>query len=283
MTKIIKLTLVLLISVSIGCAEAKDATKKKYPPYPEVWGYTVADPGYNYGASILAYPAKDGDVYFTYTKKYLKRITAQNVSESCKNLKRLAYIKYFSQENIPLTCPQYYAFEKIHKSRNNVFIIKKSITFKDGSKIRNIQIGGGGNCYAPFIHHFEKQNPKGKVLWRKTLLYVLPTPKKFHLRESCGAGGDEVVETVESIAARMILLEDDTFILYSPGINSVIRFDKNFKTKYSINRGRIYLVDTKDIQKIDARLWKQYGTGYVYYIHSAVLAYLKTQNRGSKK
>ena len=46
--------------------------KKKYPPYPDIWGYDLSDyPAVKEGhAAIMSYYTPDGDIIFSFTAEY---------------------------------------------------------------------------------------------------------------------------------------------------------------------------------------------------------------------
>lgn len=248
---------------------------KKYPPYPDVWGKEVPYPDSRKILTLFAVPVSNGDVYFIYTKS--AKLKKDILKTPCDERTKEAYFEFFGGKEHQITCGEYSAFQKVYADPERKKTHK--ITFKDGSQIwlRHTRIE---YCYDPFEAYLKKLDKNGKVVAKKSLLYVLPKPRKAYLSTHCDLNNTDeyALGKIEAMGVGMVLLQDDTFLVYSSA-NFVIRLDKNFNAKYSINQSGIYLADTDKLREILARLYKKYGNENHLYIYDETMKYLKSRKR----
>ena len=246
--------------------------KKQYPPYPEVWGRQLPYIG---SELIVArvYPEENGDICIMYVRE--DRTSKVNILK--ERGFQYAYIRFFSGERPPLPC---YKAEKNMEYKRNKWMSSKAseiIKFDNGKKMQaRVQWNELNRyCFNPFGTYFEVKDKTGKVIMKKSVLFILYKPYLQSLGATCEGEEADATVRIKSVGSYMLLLKDQTFILYSPIMNRVIRFDSNFNTKYPINRDRVYIIDTKKLNRIMAGLDKKYGIDAHKYIFDAVLKEVK--------
>lgn len=222
--------------------------QKKYPPYPEVWGYHFPQPNVNSQFShFKLHFVPHGDIYLRF-KTYLAN-NWQDKALTCDEKRKYAYIEYFSAKVHRLNCDQYYKFRKRYPKHEGRKWTYMEVSFKSGSRIIKAH-SGGGNCYYPLSPYLMKKSPSGKTVFRKTLLYLADVPAIHRTNPSCGVDGGKVVaRVIAPKRTRFIDLGDGTFLFYSADDNYVIRFDQNLQSKSPLLGTRLFLVNT---DRIDA-------------------------------
>ena len=263
----------LLLLTSTACAGTSE-TEKKYPPYPEVWGYELPYPmkGDRY-SHIRPFKFDNGNLVFTYIER--KVIRKSKDGASGKELYP-ALISFFDKKSKPLSKGEYKKFWKDHRKMRFYPDSWQKILFEDGTYIKQNSTGGG-NCYAPYHYFLEKRDNQNKIIARKTLFYLLKEPKKIGLQPSCGAEG-EVVERVSAGPLKVIALADDTFLVYEYKGNYILRLDKDFHTEYPINQ-TLFLVNTDIVDAIRNKARVRYPDNadndkYFQYINDAVYRHI---------
>lgn len=264
--------LFLLALPQLACADTA-SSEKKYPPYPDVWGYELPYPSEgNRYSHIDPLMMENGDIYFTYVQK--KTQTRRKDGTCCDFDLHFAGLSFFLGEKHLFTGGEYNAFRRANRERElypNPWI---EITFSDGTHIKQ-RSTGGGNCYGPYRYYLEKRDKAGNVVARKTLLYVLNKPNKIGLIPSCGDGEGDVIERAASGHLNVIDLKDDSFLIYEYKGNVILRLDKNLNTQFPLN-GRVFLIDTAVIDTIkkEAKSRHHITVEYYQYINDAVYDYL---------
>ena len=228
---------------------------KKYPPYPDVWGFRLPiaegiSPGVRVGKMA------DGDYIVSY-----------NNEKKRDGFYRDLWITFFGGFNQEFKKDEWGKFwDKMCKEKREVeYDLKPKIKFSDGSAIEYrspFGWGGGGRCDDPFSIYFHKKDKDGKIVGGKMLLYLYDKPVKDALNPYCERNmqfnKDYYFKKVENIyVVRLVPLEDDTFLILFdiPQSLLIIRFDKNFNTKKGNFFGKdIFLLDRKTFVDIRNKL-----------------------------
>ena len=249
------LTIVLVtgvgVSAQMGPGETQPQAKagekaqeksvvKKYPPYPDVWGYELPWPGKDDRVSRPnIFKMSDGDYFVTYVKS---RKSSERKDGTCCEFKHtFAGLSFFSGSHRDLTGKELNAFgEKNSENR----VKADSISFSDGSRIERRIF----NHCVTFPYSILKVNQAGQVVMNRTLFYVPETPKRRNITLCEGMGSQDVEEKVEAPIFTFVPLEDETFLLYEPEGNHIIRFDKDLNSKFVAN-SRVVLLDTEIVER----------------------------------
>jgi hypothetical protein len=233
---------ILFYSISISFAE-----EKKYPPYPDVWGYELPWPKKDsMRSNIEISKMQNGDYLVTYIKKIID--TKRSDGSCCNSFFEFEGISFFSGIKKRFTVEE---FNEFWRNNHENKVKKDSIVFKDGSSIERINTGAGRSPDPFYSYYIVKKDKDGKVIYDKILLYLLEKPKKVKIDKNAERNWDYknnyYLNKVENIYPIFIPLDDDSFLLYNGGGNFIIRYDKNFNTKTSLQNNKIFFVDRKDI------------------------------------
>jgi hypothetical protein len=244
------IVVLFLLTVFISFASGEE---KKYPPYPDVWGYELLV----YGMSpSLAQVAKmpDGDYIITYTRECEGKKVAEwkfkhawvlfftGASKDFEKNERGKIWKRVTDENRDIK----------HTSRPNV-------NFSDGSSIEYKY--DLGNCANPFDRFLQKKDKSGKVIDEKMLLYLYDKPIKSDINNMCERNWDYkknyYFKKVDNMNIQYLIpLEDGTFLVLSYGPKSIVvlRFDKDLKTKSDLMGKNVFLIDRNTLINLRSKL-----------------------------
>jgi len=250
----------LLISVAVSIslvnftpaaaeAPAKDEVVKKYPPYPEVWGYDISDyqAVQDNNTLISAYSAPDGEIIFTFVSEdtpygYIK-------DEDFKEKRRYKAIKFFEGKIIDIgTSKDRGAFVKDNHLKR---IGGASITLKDGTVIKREYGSTGRFCPDNSLVRVRlvKSKPEtgdgyigkyAKDAERFSIIGAMPNIFRFRAtkgEDPCPRSAEINYRQLYFLPGEFIQLEDDTFIAYETDKNLIIRFDRNIDTKFKPQHG----------------------------------------------
>jgi hypothetical protein len=167
----------LLILVAEGFTWAEE---KKYPPYPDVWGYElpVSETVSYAGIDVIKMPDGDFMVIYTAEWRYLKNRKAKNFDISKDKIGKFAGFSFFTSKQIDfLSNDEFNNFMK--NMRREKRTIKKypkvPIVFTDRTSIKIVS-ETHPKYDLPFERYLERQDKDGKVMMRKKLLYVYAKP-----------------------------------------------------------------------------------------------------------
>lgn len=267
------LTVLLLLIIFFNIASAEE---KKYPPYPDVWGYELST-NHPHIDEVAKIP--DGDYMITYIKERIEAMRIEDITY------KRAWVLFFSGISKDFTKDEYDEFmKKITKENREVKFDRThpKIVFSDGSIIER---GGWwmGNCSNPFERYLQKKDKAGKVIAQKMLLYLYDEPVKSDIKKRCERNWDYkkdyYFKKVDNMYEQFILLEDDTFLILTTSPKSVviIRFDKDFNTKSDLMGKNIFLLDYKTFGDI---AWKSGIDDQS--VNDAVSDYLINLKKGGK-
>lgn len=220
-------------------AEVKLPNNKKYPPYPEVWGYDLSEyPAVTGLAGIGSiYRMDDGDIWFIILASY-KEIP-DPMHKPYEEYKDESYIlfKFFNGEKITLTRQEAKELEeKIADKEIKTDPFKQIVNFSDGSKLEEKMNYGGKRCsHMDFWLEFLLKTEKDGAEKRYSILASYPGNIVDIRADEAGCelpGLPFLYQKLHFLAYKLIDLGDDTFLAYSLGSNLIIRFDKNLNTKF---------------------------------------------------
>ena len=235
------LILFLLVFVSWSFAE-----EKKYPPYPDVWGYEFPWPGKgDRNSSLNITKIADGDYIITYVKKREK--FKRKDGSCCDYIHKYEGLSFFSGK--------IFTEDEYKKIRRENIKSGLKIISNEGNIIESISIATSAHCASPFYDHYIiKKDRNGKIIEKKMLLYYYDNSQKTDINKYCERNNsyskDYILKRVENVYAKVSPLEDGTFFLYDPEGNFIIRFDEKFSTKSTLINRRVFLVNRLDFEKI---------------------------------
>lgn len=240
------LTVILFLIAFVTSSFAEE--QKKYPPYPDVWGYEFQTDGTS--SSFDVAKMENGDFMIAYTKK-----------REGKEKYKEAWVLFFDGKNEDFKAGEYDKFlRKIVKEKREIKLPPiTNVTFSDGS-ILEVNSMGGSRCADPFDMFLRKKNKDGKVISEKMLLYFFNKPVKKEINQMCERNwqykGEYYFEKVGNLWVKFVSLEDDTFLMLTSSPESVviIRFDKDFNTKSDLMNRKIFLIDRKSFNEIRNKL-----------------------------
>jgi len=245
--------LFLLIFVSWSYA----VETKKYPPYPDVWGYEFPWPQKDSRRSnIEVAKMPNGDYMVTYVKKWI--ITSNN-SSSVRDLRgQFGGISFFSGESKDFTENEYNNFWNVNRDRK---IKQNQIVLSDGSKIEPYSDYACGRCCPLFHFYIVKREKNGQIIDKKNLIYLLNNTLKIPINMYCeynegpsGLRRNYVLGKLVSINPTFVPLEDDNFMIIDMEGNIIIRFDKNLITKSDLLNKRLYVIERKVVDELREKL-----------------------------
>lgn len=219
--------------------------KKKYPPYPDIWGYDLSDyPAVKEGhAAIRSYYTQDGDIIFRFKAEYSDKPPHSKENPEIKFLN----LKFFEGKFFEVKDFDKYEKENKLGSTSTPY---GQVKLKDGSIIKSFYNPGGRQCNAN--EYLQYSLIKGKLKPGEEFLSfydegvekvsILATMSKPYLdmitddHALCSPGGRRGLQVFQRLLyflpSDIIGLQDDTFIALYPAQGLIIRFDKNFQTKF---------------------------------------------------
>jgi len=250
---------------------------KKYPPYPDVWGYRLSiaegiSPGFRVGRMA------DGDYIVSYDKEKKK-----------DGFYRTLWVTFFGGVNKEFEKDEWGKFwKKMGEEKREVeFSRWPKITLSDGTTIERYGGPASGRCDDPFDAYFKTKDKNSNDIIRKMFFYLYDKPVKDHLNPYCERNmhynKDYYFKKVENIfVVHFLPLEDDTFLMLFEVPKSLlfIRFDSNFNTKRSDLFGKdIFGVDRKTFVDIRNKL----KDGNDQEVNNTLSAYLKKIREEGKR
>ena len=236
--KSILLILIIFLPFFVSWSFAED---KKYPPYPDVWGYHFQWPGAgNKYAPIDVAKMPDGDFMVTYIKNWDEKVN------------KYGGTLYFSGEKREFTIDSYDQFWRTHL---NDRAGEKRIILASGDTIEQTSIATSAQCPDPFYDYYlTKKDRSGSILARKMLLYLCDKPQKLKVNRYCERNNsykkEYVLKTVQNIYAKLILLKDETFLAYDTNGNFILRLNSEFSTKSSLVNSKIFIIERASYEEM---------------------------------
>ncbi len=268
--------LVVMILVSWTSSFAQE--KKKYPPYPDVWGYEFPWPEKNSRNSFInVTKMPDGDYMVTYVRERQK--LKRKDGSCCDYISKYKGVSFFSEKIF---------FEDEYKKlkRENIRTNHKIIA-NGGNIIEQISIATSGHCSDPFYDYYViKKDNNEKYLEIKMFLYFYDKPQRTNINKYCERNNsynkDYFLKRVENMYVKFVPIEDGTFFLYDPEGNVIIRFDERFNTKSALMNKRVFMINRSDYEKIYDRQSKE-GKIDDQAMNDAISQYLGNLKKEGKK
>jgi len=246
---------------------------KKYPPYPNVWGYEFPWPGkQNRYSSINVIKMENGDYMITYVKDWDEKIN------------KYAGVLFFSRGKRDFTKADYNELWSKNKE-----IDKNQIVLSDETKIEPYSDYACGRCCPLFHFYIVKRDKNGQIVKKMNLVYLLENPFKIPINMYCeynegpsGLRRNYVLTKVININPKFVPLEDNTFLVVDVDGNTITRFDNNLNTKSDLLNKKIYAInrivvdDLRDKLKMSNRYNDQ-------TLADAIHDYLTTLKKEEKK
>ena len=234
-------------------AQEKSAVKK-YPPYPDVWGYELPWPAKRDRYSHLhGYNVQNGDVIFSYAKEVIK--SNRKDGTCCDVTFKFGSLAFFSQMQGDLSTDEYNIFSD--KYQNPQPLSRIPLPDKGGIEFKGDCVGG---CCSNFNQYIVKKDRFGKILWKKHLICLLDEPLEMPLKKRCADAAvlpnDTYTARVLQLVSHLIPLDDGTILAYDLEGNVIIRFDSEFNSRSELLNRKVFLVDHDVIEGIISQLAK---------------------------
>ena len=247
--------LIIIIALSLNAKLAHAGELTQYPPYPDVWGYDFSSRPETRIVNVLlsVYKIENGDYWF----ELWDSISQGEIAEDAPK-QGYAVIKFFAQET---RLQKYIGNKVVRNVLSNVN--HRKITFSNGESLE-IDESSKNNCWDTGIRDisFIKKDANGKELGRYAIILAsshTATMKPDDNLNNCSIANNqeygpdsdnEVFAQLHPIAGGMILLKDDTFLLYDDVyIDSVVvRFKQDLTTPYSLT-GKYRMYNGKTLTK----------------------------------
>lgn len=278
--------MILLFSAMSSAADT--STEQIVPPYPEIWGYDMSEfPAMKWGlAGIDAYAMDDGDIWFVVDYFYRKTNPMDFLAPTADD--QYALIKFFKGEIIILNWEERKKLFEITEGKNISYYLNRGpIQFSDGSEIKAYRYRSPkGRCHEPDFSedYFIKNDLKGNET-KYSILVAYPQVEVKKEDIDCQNLGAPLFlyQKLHSLT-NVIPLKDETFLVLSNNSNLILRFDKNFKTKFKpvtpvkIHGNEImrnfFVIDYSLIENFEAQAIRKPGSFY-QAVHDALLTYLQ--------
>jgi len=234
------------------------AEEKKYPPYPDVWGYELPwlkenknDKHFFLSVNTMSDVKKmlNGDYLFIYSIRKTKK-DEKFPEERGEVL--IEGVFFFSGERRDA--------KDIIKAEGDKHFLRPEFykkEFSDGSKIK-VTRPYPFKCRPTINNFIEKRDKDNIVIFEKALIYLPDNPIRVHSSPKPGCdnvpqGSGSYLRWVDQIDLVFIPLEDETFLIADENSKAVIRFDKDLNTKSDLLNNRIFIVDKKVIDGFNAK------------------------------
>lgn len=257
LSKIVVLFALFALVSFFGETSLAKGVEKKYPPYPDVWGYDLR--GYGLESNIpMVYKMDNGEVVFIYT------LVSKNYNDPSSKGSYLK-INFFSKKIEKITDNEANEFYKNNKqsylSPKNYGAQNRILRFQDGTTLELTSgLIAAKLCHQSDLTKFLAviKDASGATIEKK-LLFGLRD--KVEIRdvseEYCDLDvGRSPIQyfILYPLLESAIQLDDDTFITFPSEYPIIIRFNKSLKTSFnvpSVNADYIRLGLKKSFYVID--------------------------------
>jgi hypothetical protein len=237
------------------------ADDKRYPPYPDVWGYALPWLKPNRASTVKMYRMSNGDFALTYR---------QDENPTSDYIGRL----FFSGNELSLTKQAHDELAKIAKRTG-----QNRIVLKDGQAV---QFSAYKECDNEFSDpFFFKTDSSGRVVSKKMLFYYhdkpirVPLADLYDLRKCAGSG--ELSMIIDNTGRLFEPLDDGGFLFFNSYGGFVLRFDKNLNTKSELLNRQVFLIDRDFYMKNFYGKQKLGNTAEGYQaLHDALVKYFRS-------
>lgn len=270
--------LLLIFTISLVSAE-----EKKYPPYPDVWGYEFPMSEHNRGSQIRVHKTAGGEYAVTYVIEHLT-----------KNGTR-----HFQHEGI-----YFFSGKKIESRDMGRYIKDRSIYGKTVSKDdirfnndvlweRNQELFRCNPELSKYTVAKYEYAPR-RIKEQRSIIYFIEEPIRQYydyevVYKKCveEAGwqrfeGKFYFTHVFAVFPSFVSLKDGTFLLYDHIGNFIIRLNKDLSSKSDLLNSKVFIVNTEDIKTIEAKLLKEHALNQQTYVN-VIAEYIKALKKGKHR
>ncbi|RZI47442.1 hypothetical protein EDM53_01875 [Rickettsiales endosymbiont of Peranema trichophorum] len=297
------LLMITLIALPLGevMSEEGGVVKKKYPPYPDVWGYDFPNA---YGG-VRTYLAPDGEVIMSFEGCSCEGCCEGKEEQWTGQL--VYYVRKFF-EGTDIRIGDEVArdqFVKANGLKDEREIVDDQITLRNGVTIYSYCDRGGKLCYPDELEHctltkgrkkagdnYLNRYQKDAEVFSIVRLYnniSMDMSEDIGGKYDCGGnGGPLFYHQLSFFSSRFIALDDDTFLACSIWGNEVVRFDQNMETKFQLSgkvelapgeaiEGKLFVVPYSVIQRLSTEVYQD-DDYRIQGLHDRLLLYLYEQH-----
>lgn len=247
---------------SVAYAEGLSRKTSQYPPYPDVWGL---DPGpYRTPIVFAVWLAPNGD--------FLLQMSRDKCVPACGHNAKYVAREFFAQHERQISSDDFNHFKIRFTAPDTPRSLgSKELQFSDGSTL-SIHGGSTNGCSTePFPGYYELKDVNGKTILRKSIFVRLAKPKTI----SCPSDVAYYKISVDTDSHMIVPLGDDTFLIPNIAGRYVIRFDRQFRTRFPYDHSQIFIVDTDAVDAARERA-KTRCNSYPDCIDDEIWKYLNT-------
>lgn len=242
-----------LDSLNLSLSDRGGHVQRRYPPYPDVWGYELGETGKEKDGS-------DSPFVLTATMNVLEMPNGDYAISYRKGSQfKRGLLNFFEGKNIDVMSSYVdYLITKYPRAKtlNSLSGRSESIEIR-GTKIHVVKELKESECPpAPYEVFLQKTDNRGQILAEVVVLFLHDfSQPSVTVSSKCWSYdfvrpqvGEVMHGRVQAIWPEIILLADGSFLLYANNI--IIRLDENFNSRSEFINKRVFLVDRADIQSI---------------------------------
>ncbi len=237
----------ILFLLLIGAMDAQAADhKRKYPPYPEVWGRFLPDPPKDSRwRRVSVHEREDGEILIAFREKKFGGISPGETVGAMEffggdvNMGKEAYT---------------HAVKALPKFVISPFNTRLGI--EPRLSVLSSDNTDEEDCYSSFwamlLRHQKYLNEPDAFPYisTKSIIYVHPKPRYFDISRGCGNKTPNVPyeERVVALSFYFFPLREHSFLAYAWNANLIIRFDRNLSTTFiHKNKTKMFMFDWNTI------------------------------------
>ncbi|RZI47443.1 hypothetical protein EDM53_01880 [Rickettsiales endosymbiont of Peranema trichophorum] len=304
--KLLVIMILILLPLSEVMSEEGGVVKKKYPPYPDIWGYNFSE---NHGGSGI-YLAPDGEVVVSFSKCSCKGCCEGKEKQWIGEL--VYYVrKFFEGTDIKIgDAIARDQFIKDNGLKDTWKIPDNEITLRNGITVLASCSGTGRLCRHNEMRQCTlikgRKQPGDDRVYKyhegveSFYVVVLQDDISTEVSETedyceCRALGTTFYNQLSFFPNRLVPLDDNTFLAggsNGSGSTAIVRFDQNMNSKFQLSgsvelapgeiiEGRIFAIPSSAIDGDYAELCVKEYDG-IQGLHDLLLLYLY-EEYGRKK
>jgi uncharacterized protein len=231
-------------------AEPKADKAVHFPPYTGVWGYEFPNPSPTSRYSYILLRKDDiNDVKVTFNIGAPADSSEADAGDEV--LSKRAILSFFLGVLERPTKRKYDRWSLKHHNELIQYGGQGKIDQPNGNVV-TVEDNTDAVCYENFARYLQLSDASGKVLARKSIIYLLneSVSRADYSKKTCDDGsGVGVWERARTDHLVIVPLADGSFLAHSPDANYIVRFDEHLGTRYS-NGKRVFVVDTEWIERI---------------------------------
>ena len=229
---ILKLCLVFLVSVNLAFAKAEKSIKK-YPPYPEIWGYDILDdlPKKKLASSCSMHITRNNDIVIRFI----------SLLEKNDSVSKFANLEFFNNKITSYLTEEMDFYDKKLGLKYPENILNQYIAYGDDTTIksrRNDNVNYANRVHNSYLSKATDFNLETEQQ-RMSVIGIYPIYEN----------GEMVPFKYEVfyLPSQLLKLEDDTFIAFNSHYHLFIRMDRDFNTKFEAQH-TVMLDETRELK-----------------------------------